>query len=99
MSYKEQKLLAWDHLVAPHVFVGVRVVHIFSFLCCVVFLFVCLRPVSRYPMLPVSLDCLFLIAPSVFTYIYLQCNDIAVIYISNMISPEGTPDIKYRPRF
>ena len=80
-------------------FVGVRVVHIFSFLCCVVFLFVCLRPVSRYPMLPVSLDCPFLITPSVFSNIYLQCNDIVVIYISNMISTEGTPDIENRPRF
>jgi len=33
------------------------------------FCFVCLRLV--YPMLPVSLDCLFLIAPSLFLKIYL----------------------------
>ena len=37
-------------------------------LCCV-FVFYCLRLV--YPMLPVSLDCPFLIAPSVFSNVYL----------------------------
>jgi len=37
----------------------------------VVFLcFVCLRPV--YPVLPVSLDCPFLIAPSVFSNVYFR---------------------------
>jgi hypothetical protein len=49
--------------------------------------------------LPVSLDCPFLITLSVFSSIYLQCNDIFIIYISNMISLEGTPDIENRPRF
>jgi len=34
----------------------------------VFFCFVCLRLV--YEMLPVSLDCSFLIAPSVFSYVY-----------------------------
>ena len=41
------------------------------FLCCVVvfvFVFLCLCPV--YSMLPVSLDCAFLIAPSVFSNVY-----------------------------
>ena len=38
-------------------------------LCCV-YWFVFLRLV--YPMLPVSLDCPFLIAPSVFSNVYLQ---------------------------
>jgi hypothetical protein len=38
--------------------------------CVVYFCFVCLRPV--YPMLPVSLDCQFLIAPSVFSNIYYR---------------------------
>jgi hypothetical protein len=38
---------------------------------CVVYLcFVCLRPV--YPMLPVSLECPFLIAPSVFSNVYFR---------------------------
>ena len=41
----------------------------FSFLCCA-FCSVCLRPV--YPTLPVSLDCPFLIAPSVFSNVYWQ---------------------------
>ena len=35
---------------------------------CLVFCIVCLRLV--YSMLPVSLDCLFLIAPSVFSNVY-----------------------------
>jgi hypothetical protein len=35
------------------------------------FLFVCLRVVC--PMLPVSMDCPFLIAPSVFSNVYLSC--------------------------
>jgi hypothetical protein len=49
----------------------VRVAHLFSFLCCVVFLcFVCLRPGSS--VLSVSLDCSFLIAPSVFSNILLN---------------------------
>ena len=37
-------------------------------LCCVAFCFLCLV----YPMLPVSLDCLFLIASSVFSNFYLH---------------------------
>ena len=50
------------------VFGGVRVAHHFSFLCCVVFLcFVCLRLCLVCPMLPVSLDCPLLFAPSVFS--------------------------------
>jgi len=57
------------------VFGGVRVAHPFSFLCCVFVLFVfVLCPV--YPMLPVSLDCPFLIAPSVFSNVYLQTSSI-----------------------
>jgi hypothetical protein len=38
---------------------------------CVVFCFVCLHLVV-YPMLPVSLDCPFLIAPLVFSNVYLN---------------------------
>jgi hypothetical protein len=37
-----------EHLGSPPVFGGVRVVHRFSFLCCV-FCFVCLGPVSCIP--------------------------------------------------
>jgi len=57
-------------------FGGVRVAHLVSFLCCV-FCFVCLCPV---PMFLVSLDCPFVIAPSisllfisiVFNYFFFQ---------------------------
>ena len=35
--------------------------------------FVCLRPVSCVPKLPVFLDCPFLISPSVFSNVYLFC--------------------------
>ena len=51
------------------VFGGVSVAHLFSFLCCVLFVFIlCLM----CPMLPVSLDCPFLVAPSVFSNFYIQ---------------------------
>ena len=61
-------------------FVGVRVPHLFIFLCCV-FCFVCLHPVSCVAMLSVSLDCPFLIAPSVFSNIYLSkgCLSIGIV--------------------
>jgi hypothetical protein len=56
-----------------YLFVYIGVQHIFAVLS-----FVCLRFVSyMYPILPVSLDCHFLIAPSVFSnvylYIYMSC--------------------------
>ena len=50
--------ITWVH---PRHLLEVRVAHYFSFLCCI-----CLRPVSVYPMLIISLDCPFLIAPSVY---------------------------------
>ena len=49
MSYKKEELLnRREHLDSTLIFAGVRVAHLFNFLCCVfVFLcFVCLRPVS-----------------------------------------------------
>ena len=49
-------------------------------LCCV-FVFYCLRLV--YPMLPVSLDCPFLIAPSVFSNVYL-------LTLKKLYSPKST---------
>jgi len=59
----------WVHLRFLN---GVRVVYLLSFLCCgvwfILFVFVlCLVG----PMLPVSLHCLFVIAPSVFSSVYL----------------------------
>ena len=63
--YKRQGLLTLrERLGSPSVFGGVRVSHIFSFLCCV-FCFVCLRPVSCVVLNVTSvsglaiLDCLF----------------------------------------
>jgi hypothetical protein len=41
-------------LVSPPVFGGVRVAHLFSFLCCVLFVFV---PCHVWQVLPVPLDC------------------------------------------
>ena len=43
-----------------------------GFLCCVVYLcFVCVRLALLYSILPVSLDCPFLIAPSIFSNFYI----------------------------
>jgi hypothetical protein len=91
---------------------GVRVAHLFGFLCCI-FCLVCLRPVSCEPsvvsvsglssscvlwtqccqclwivfalclvnpVLSVSLDCPFLIAPSVFSNVYLVRITRVIIY-------------------
>ena len=45
---------------------------LFSFLCCV-FCFICLYVLCLvYPILPVSLDCPFLICPSLFSNVYLS---------------------------
>jgi hypothetical protein len=51
--------------------VGVRVVHLFSFLCCV-FNFLSSSCVFVCPMLPVEVDCQLLICPSVFSDVYKQ---------------------------
>jgi hypothetical protein len=49
------------------------------------FCFVCFRLV--YPVLPASLDCPFLIAPSVFSSVYLHCNVLYFFQIQlNMIN-------------
>ena len=57
-----------------HTFVGeVRVAHLLSFLCCIFILFVFVL-FLMYPVLPVSLDCPFLIAPSVFSNVYVSHN-------------------------
>ena len=51
VSYKKQERLTLrEHLGSPPVFGGVSVPHLFSILCCVVFLcFICLHPVSYVP--------------------------------------------------
>ena len=66
MSYKRQDLVArGGRLCSLPVFDGVRVAHRFSFLCCVFFLLIVFELCLVYPMLPISLECPFLIAPSV----------------------------------
>ena len=71
--YKKQELITLrERLNSPAVFVGVRVAHLFSILCCVVclvlFVFVLCRVpnVASFSRLPI----LFLIAPSVFSNVY-----------------------------
>ena len=58
-------------LLGSHpVFDGVRVAYRFSFLCCVFVLFVFVLSFV-YPLLTYSLNCPFLIAPSVFSNVYV----------------------------
>jgi hypothetical protein len=56
------------------IFGEVHVANLFSFLCCVLFILFCLSSFCVWcPMLPVYLDCSFLIVPSVsLTFIYLD---------------------------
>ena len=62
-------LLVGSTWVHPLFLVG-SVLPIFLVLC-VVLCFACLRPVSCDSILPVSLDCPFSIAPSIFSNVYL----------------------------
>jgi hypothetical protein len=62
VSYKKQELFTLrGYLGLPAVFGVVHVVNLFNFLCCVFFVFVTLL---------VSLDCPFLIGPSVYSNVY-----------------------------
>jgi len=71
--FKRQELLTLRvHLSSSPVFGGVRVVHLSIFLCCG-FCFVFLRPVSCIPnVASCFLDCLFLMAPSVCSKVYIN---------------------------
>ena len=60
-------------LVSHRCFGEVHVAHYFGFLCCVFVMFVLVLCLVC-PMLPVSLGCPFLIAPSVFNNVYLPKN-------------------------
>jgi len=51
-----------EHLGSHPVIGGVLVVHLFSFVCCVVLFCLSSSLCLVYPMLQVSLDCLFLVA-------------------------------------
>ena len=69
MSYKKQELLT---LGSSMVVDRIHAAHLISFLCCVFcFVFFCVMCVCYVPMLPVSVDCLFLICHSVFSDVYL----------------------------
>jgi hypothetical protein len=70
VTFKRQELVTllstWVH---PRFCGEVRVVHLFVF-CFVLFIFVLCLVCA---MLPVSLGCLFLVASSIFSNVYLQC--------------------------
>ena len=66
VSCRKQELLTIrKHLCPPLIFWWYQCCSFFLVFCVVLFYFVC-------PMLPVSLDCSFLILPSVFSDVYLQ---------------------------
>ena len=76
VSCKRLKLITLrKHLHSPRDFVGVRVTHLFSFLFCVgvfvciLLFFVLCRLFAQK--LPMSLDCQFLLCPSVFSGVYI----------------------------
>ena len=60
-SNKQKLFILRKQLGSSPVVGGVRVFTKFCFLCCVFFLFACLNPCLVYQMLPVYLDCSFLI--------------------------------------
>ena len=65
-----------EHLASSSMFGAVCVTHCFSVMCCVKFCFLYLFAFVLClvcPILPMSLDCSFLIAPSVFSNVYLFC--------------------------
>jgi hypothetical protein len=67
VSYKNQELLnILEHLDHP-VFGGVRVAHLFCFLCCVFYVLLVVIVCFVCPMLSVSVDCL-----SVFSNVYID---------------------------
>ena len=66
----------------PRLIRGIRVAHIFSFLCCVFVLFV----LVLYPMLQVFLNCLFWTSPSVSSNIYLHLPSFAFTTVRHIIS-------------
>lgn len=67
-----------SNLLHPCFFGGVHVAILFSFLCCSLFILV----PSCAQMLPVSLDCAFLIDPSDFYNVYLHFFDIRLRFIA-----------------
>jgi hypothetical protein len=70
MTTDMELLTIWEHLGSPPVLVGSVLLIFLVF--CVEFLFFVFVLCLVYPMLPVSLDCPFLITPSVFSNVYFQ---------------------------
>jgi hypothetical protein len=94
VSYKKQELWACAHGFTPG-FDGVRVAHLFNFLSCVMSFFFVLCLVC--PMLLVSLDCLFLIAPSVFSDVHLKIPIFDTLKWKNLRSNHKFENWKRRP--
>jgi hypothetical protein len=83
MFNKRQELLTpRGHRGSLPAFGGICAAHLFRFLCCVL-CFVCLRPMSFLSKCCQFLDCPFLIAPSVFSNVYVITH---VMYAYLMIS-------------
>ena len=75
VSYKKQEMFTLSELLgSPSVLDEVRVAHLLTFLCCVLFVCVCVHLWTVCPMFPVSLGCPFLIVPLVFPNFYLLTN-------------------------
>ena len=96
------------HMGSPPVFGGVRVAHLSSFLCCVVWYCVLVlfslfsSCVIVFPMLTVSLDCPFLIVPSDFFNVYLFQKHVVFmkleiyIFITRLKIRNKNPVLKYK---
>ena len=65
------------------VFDGVHVGHLFSFQCCIFALFIIVL-CHVCPMFLVSLDCLVVIAPSVFANVYLSLSNQIITLMPQM---------------
>jgi len=77
VSYQKQKLLTIrEHLTSALFFSGVRVMFVFVCLCLL------------YHILPVSLDCLFLIARSVLSNVYLVLSEYTTIILHRFFFKE-----------
>ena len=77
---QRQELLALRKHLGSNRYIGGSVVLLIFSVFCVVFFVVCLRPVSWYLMLSVSLDCPFVIASSVFSNVYSCCQCLWIVH-------------------
>ena len=70
LNMKQELLTFREHMDSPPDFWWVRIPNRFTYLSCI-FCLVCFVLCLANPILPVSLDCPFLVAPSVFPNVYL----------------------------